>query len=188
MDEKPPEPPAVLAGDALPPGYGSLNPFVCVRGPGGAEAFIRFVGAVFGARERLAAHTLDADDLLIHAEVSIGDSTLMICDAKPHWAFTPALLQVYVRDLGAVVERAEAGGAEVVTEPTDFHGGQRLARFRDPWHNLWWLFEYGPGSTAPSEAPDELPRWRPDPAAPPSYVHTTIDAALSSLAPPGGGA
>ncbi len=184
MGDEEAEVPAVLTGGALPPGYGSVNPFVAVRGPGGAPAFIRFVAEVFGARETLAAHTLDADDLLIHAEVRIGDSTVMLCDAKPHWSFTPALLQVYVRDVGGVVERARARGAEVVTEVTDFHGGQRLARFQDPWHNVWWLFEYGPASVAPSEGADELPRWRPDPSEPPSYVHRTIDAALTALGPP----
>jgi PhnB protein len=177
----------VLTGEALPPGYGSVNPFVAIRGPGGAPAFINFAVRVFGARENLAAHTIDADDLLIHAEVRIGDSTVMLCDAKPHWSFTPALLQVYVGGVDAVLGRAVAHGASVITQPTDFHGQQRLARFQDPWHNLWWLFEYGPESTAPSEAANELPRWRPDPAVPPSYAHRTIDAALSELTPPNGG-
>jgi len=175
----------VLSAADLPPGYGTVNPFVAVSGPGGAEAFIRFVCEVFDARETLAAHAVDADELLIHAEVRIGGSTVMLCDSKPHWSFTPALLQVYVRDLPAVVDRARTNGAEVFTEPTDFHGNQRLARFRDPWHNVFWLFEYGPNSTAASEAPDELPRWKPDPSAPPSYVHQTIDAALTTLTRPG---
>lgn len=98
----------------------------------------------------MAAHTVDADDLLIHAEAQIGDSTIMMCDAKPHWAFTPALLQVYVRSASVVVDLARANGATVITEPTDFHGQQQLARFQDPWHNLWWLFEYGATSTAPA--------------------------------------
>ena len=169
----------VLAGHELPPGYGTVNPFVAVRGPGGAPAFVAFVTDVFGGRETRAAHTVDADGLLIHAEVLVGDSTIMLCDAKPHWTSTPALLQVYVRDADAVVARARDRRAEVVTEPTPFHGGQRLARLRDPWHNLWWLFEYGAASVAPSENPDEPPSWRPDPSAPPSYVHRTIDEALT---------
>lgn len=167
----------VLTGPDLPPGYGTVNPFVAVRG---AEGWIRFVADVLGGRETRAAHTLDADGLLIHAEVRIGDSTIMLCDAKPHWAPTPALLQVYVGDVDAVVDRARAAGAEIITEPTAFHGGQRLARLRDPWSTLWWLFEYGAASTAPSEAPDVLPAWRPDPDAPPSYVHRTIDEALTA--------
>jgi PhnB protein len=176
----------VLTGEALPQGYGSVNPFVAVRGPAGAPGFIRFLGEVFGGRETLAAHTIDRDDLLIHAEVRIGDSTVMLCDAKPHWVFTPALLQVYVADADAVLDRAKANGAEVITEPTDFYGGQRLARIRDPWHNLWWLFERNAESISPSEAPDEVPKWRPDPSAPPSYIHRTIDEALATLGAPEG--
>lgn len=175
----------ILTTEDLPPGYGSVNPFVAVSGAGGADAFIRFLSDVFDARETLAAHTVDADGLLIHAEVRIGDSTVMLCDSKPHWSFTPALLQVYVRDLPAVVGRARTHGADVFTEPTDFHGRQRLARFRDRWNNVWWLFEYGPDSTAPSEGPNELPGWQPDPSAPPSYVHQTIDAVLTTLTRPG---
>ncbi|MGG5257388.1 VOC family protein [Phycicoccus avicenniae] len=178
------EHPSVLTGPALPPGYGSVNPFAAVRGPGGCAGFVRFVEEVFGGRETLAAHTVDADGLLIHAEVRVGDSTIMCADAKPQWAFTPALLQVYVADVAEVVDRAVAHGAEVVTPPTAFHGGQRLARLLDPWHGVWWLFEYGPGSTAPSEGPDELPRWRPDPDAPPSEVFRTVDEAMTHLGPP----
>jgi hypothetical protein len=41
----------VLTAGALPPGYGSVNPFVAIRGPGGAPAFIRFVEEVFAGRE-----------------------------------------------------------------------------------------------------------------------------------------
>ena len=124
------------------------------------------------------------DDLLIHAEVRVGDSTIMLCDAKPGWTFTPALLQVYVSSAAAVLARAVASGATVVTDPTDFHGNQRLARFLDPWHNVWWLFEYAPTSTAPTQAPDELPRWRPDKNTPPSYAHRTITETLTTLTPP----
>jgi len=73
-----------VIGKELPPGYDSINAFVAVRGPGGAPAFIGFVEDVFDAQETLAAHTVHADGLLIHAEVRIDDSTVMLCDAKPH--------------------------------------------------------------------------------------------------------
>ena len=135
--------------------------------------FIDTVASLYGRN-----HILDVIERT--AEIRVGGSTIMVCDAKPHWAATPALLQVYVRDVDQVVRRARDAGAEVVTDPTPFHGGQRLARLRDPWGGLWWLYEYGAGSTAPSEGPDELPTWRPDPSAPPSYVHRTIDEALTA--------
>lgn len=59
----------------------------------------------------------------------------MCFDAKPDWPFTPALLQVYVADADAVAGRARALGADVFTQPTDFSGNQRFARFRDPWNS-----------------------------------------------------
>jgi uncharacterized glyoxalase superfamily protein PhnB len=175
---------AVLTGAQVPLGYGSLNAFAAISGPGGASAFMAFVCEVFAAHETLAAHTVDADDLLIHAEVRVGDSTLMCCDAKPDWPFTPALLQVYVADADVVLDRARSQGARVFTEPTTFWGNQRLARFQDPWHNVWWLFEYGPDSSAPTEGPNELPTWRPDPEAPESYAHQTICAQMRHLEAP----
>jgi PhnB protein len=174
----------VLTGSQLAPGYGSINPFVAVSGPGGAVGFIAFVCDVFGARETLAAHTVDSDELLIHAEVRVGDSTLMCFDAKPDWPFIPALLQVYVTDANAITDRARTHGAVVFTEPTSFFGSQRLARFRDPWSNLWWLFEFGPDSTAPSQHPNELPNWRPNPNTPESYSHQTIAAEMRQLSRP----
>ena len=177
----------VLTAAQVPPGYSSMNPFAVVTGPGGATGFIAFVCDVLGARETLAAHSVDADGLLIHAEVRIGDATLMCCDAKPDWPFTPALLQVYVSDADAVLDRARAAGAEVFTEPLDFFGDQRLARFADPWHNVWWLFEYGPSSTAPSQAPNELPGWRPDPDTPESESHAALCAHMRELAAPAQG-
>ena len=72
--------PGVLTGARLPPGYTSVNSFALVAGPGRAVGFIAFVCDVSDARETLAAHAVDSDDLLIHAEVRIGDTT----DASAH--------------------------------------------------------------------------------------------------------
>jgi PhnB protein len=94
------------------------------------------------------------------------------------------LLQVYIANADATVDRARAHGADVFTEPTPFFGGQRIARFQDPWQNIWWLFEFGPESGAPSQAPDELPSWRPDPDAPESYSRALILAQMRRLTPP----
>ncbi|MFC7450444.1 VOC family protein [Rhodococcus daqingensis] len=121
-------------------GYGSVNAFAAVKGHGGARAFIRFLTEVLDGRETEEAHSVDTDGLLIHAEVRIGDSCLMVVDSKPDWAFTPALLQVNVTDCDEVLRRAGERGARVVTSTTPFYGGSSLARFVDPWHNVWWLF------------------------------------------------
>ena len=89
-------------------GYGSLNAFAAVTGPGGARGFLAFLEAVLDAVETPEAHAVDTDGLLIHAETRIGDSCLMVVDSKPEWPFTPALLQLNVRDPEEVLRRAGA--------------------------------------------------------------------------------
>jgi PhnB protein len=156
-----------------PLSYGTLNPFLLVDD---AAAYLDFLVAVFDGHENLAARTTHHDGLLIHAEVRIGTSTVMLADRKPAWTPRPGLLQVYVDALSPVLSAAVERGATVVTEPTDFYGNQRLARFEDPWGTLWWLFEYGEDSTAPAEMPDELPTWTVPPG--PSYVFDSLDEVL----------
>jgi PhnB protein len=121
---------------AVPPGYHTVNPWVI---PKGAAEFIDFVVNVFGGEESPEARIPDEDGLLIHAEVMVGDSVIMIFDSKPDWPVTPCFLQVYVEDAKDVLTRAKGMGADIVTELTDAWYGEQLARFRDPWGNLWWI-------------------------------------------------
>ncbi|NKY55681.1 bleomycin resistance protein [Nocardia flavorosea] len=169
--------PLIMSGSELGNGYGSVNAFAVVKGPGGARGFVEFLGDVFGGRETPEAHADDTDGLVIHAEVRIGDSCLMIADSKPDWVFTPALLQVNVTDCDEVLRRAKALGAQVITQTTPFYGASSLARFIDPWSNVWWLF--GP---AIAGAPE--PVWDPESTGEESTVHATICQALRELKPP----
>ena len=159
-------------------GYGSLNSFAIVKGPGGATGFLAFLAEVVDAVETPEAHAVDTDGLLIHAETRIGDSCLMVVDSKPGWTFTPAMLQLNVEDPEEVLRRARERGSQVITEVSPFYGST-LARFQDPWHNIWWLF--GP---ADENAP-EL-EWDPDVAAVEgeSEGHAGICRAMEGLVPP----
>lgn len=171
----------VTPDSQLSGGYGSLNSFAIVKGPGGATGFLAFLTAVLDAVETPEAHAVDTDGLLIHAEARIGDSCLLVVDSKPEWPFTPAMLQVNVEDPEEVLRRAAAHGARVITEVSPFYGST-IARFQDPWHNIWWLF--GP---ADEDAP-EL-EWDPEVAAEEgeSEVHATICRAMEGLRPPAEG-
>jgi PhnB protein len=122
----------------VPEGYNSVNPWII---PKGAERLISFLEEVFEGQEVTEARTYDHDNLLIHAEVKIGNSIIGIFDSKPGWPDTPSFLQVYVDDAEAVLRRAKNAGANIVTELTDFVYGERIARFRDRWGNLWWINE-----------------------------------------------
>jgi uncharacterized glyoxalase superfamily protein PhnB len=129
----------VLDKENIPEGHNTASMFVIVKD--GADKFIKFVENVFGGRERTAVRTPDRDGTLIHAEVQVGNTTIMVADSKPDWPFTPAFIQIYVKDAQQILDRAKAEGASIVTEVSTFYNGFNLARLQDAWGNLWWLYE-----------------------------------------------
>lgn len=158
-------------GSDLPPGERTINPFAIVDG---AAELITFVEEVFDGKERAEARTPMPSGSLIHAEVQIGDSVLLLADRQPGWPTMPALLQVYVNDAQEVLDRAVARKAVVITEVTPFYGGEDLARLRDPWGNIWWLY-------APAKAGATVPHWEGGS----NYVFSSLDETLRAIAAPG---
>lgn len=107
----------------------------------GAAAAIGFYATAFGAEEvmRIAG----PDGRILHAEISIGESLLMLGDAEGDFLSPPAAggttvgLHVYVEDVDALYERAVAAGAESVQSPADMFYGARQTMLRDPFGHLW---------------------------------------------------
>jgi uncharacterized glyoxalase superfamily protein PhnB len=64
------------------PHYNKVNPFVIIKG--GATGFIDFVERVFDAKENKQVRTPDRDGTLIHAEVQIGDSMILVVKYTQH--------------------------------------------------------------------------------------------------------
>lgn len=128
----------------------SLNPFVIVED---AAGFIAFAEQVFEAREVVEARTPTPTGSLIHAELRVGDSILLLADPQRGWQAHPGLFQIWVSDVEELVTRAVGSGAVVVTPPTPFYGSLTLARIQDPWRNLWWVYQPVPGQ------PDPKPAW-----------------------------
>lgn len=161
-------PSIVRSGPALPEGQRTMNPFAIIDG---AADLITFVEAVFDGEERPEARTPMPSGSLIHAEAQIGDSVLQLADRQEGWPHVPALLQVYVTDAQEVLDRAVARGAHIVTEVTAFYGGEDLARLRDPWGNLWWLY-------APARGEDVTPPWEGGS----TYVFDSLDTTMRDIA------
>jgi uncharacterized glyoxalase superfamily protein PhnB len=118
----------------IPEGYHTVTPFVIVKG---AAQFIDFLQDAFGAVE--LGRVTGEDGAIGHAEVRIGDSVVMMFDAKEGWPDTPAFLGLYVEDCDAVYRQALQAGAASVTRPTNVPWGDRVCRVRDPFGNLWWI-------------------------------------------------
>lgn len=152
----------------VPSRYARVNAWVISPD---TDAEVSFLASAFGAVETPGSRMLDADGDIGHVEVEVGDSVIMLFDAKPGWAPTPAHLRVYVGDVDAAVTAAVEAGARIVTRPTDLAFGERVARVRDPQGHLWWLHEW-----VEHVAPEEMGKRFADPAAQKAmaYVQATL--------------
>jgi uncharacterized glyoxalase superfamily protein PhnB len=109
----------------IPEGFHSLTPHIVVRG---AAQAIEFYKKAFGAVEIRRAPMPDGKALM-HADIKIGDSHLMLVDEMPGMGF--------VEDVDAVMKRAEAAGAKVTKPPMDMFWGDRYGALTDPFGHDW---------------------------------------------------
>jgi len=119
---------------AIPEGYHTVTPWIISRD---SARLIEFLKEAFGAEE-LGRFTME-DGSIGHAEVRIGDSVVMMFDAKADWPDTPDFLRLYVEDAQAVFQQALHAGARPVTELTHLYWGDLVGRVADPFGNLWWI-------------------------------------------------
>jgi PhnB protein len=120
--------------EACPKGFHSITPYLVVTDPG---ALIEFLTQAFDAVEifRLKRH----DGSIMHAQVRIGDSMVMLGGATAEWPAMMAGIYLYVGDVDATYERALKAGATSLMSPTDEFWGDRMGGVRDPADNCWWI-------------------------------------------------
>jgi PhnB protein len=117
-----------------PKGYATVTPWII---GGDTAGLIEFLKVAFVAQE--LARIPNESGGIAHAEVRIGDSVVMMFDARPGWPETPAFMRLYFDDADEVFRRTVRAGATVVTEMTELAFGERVGRVRDPFGNIWWL-------------------------------------------------
>ena len=126
----------------MPNGYNTINPFIVSKD---ALKLIGFLIEVFGAEEDIGSHAVDHDGLLIHSEVMIGNSRVMIADTKPNWPYTPALLQIYVEDVEATLAKSRRiRRTRLLPNQLISFGAFLFSRMKDPFGNLWWVWKHYP--------------------------------------------
>ena len=126
----------------VPEGYHTVTPYLIFQG---ASAAIDFLKAAFGATE-IVRHATEERGI-IHAEVRIGDSPIMLADEAPAmnakspkaYGGSPVSLMVYVEDVDASFGRAVAAGAKVLRPVTDEAHGDRMGGVEDPFGYSWWI-------------------------------------------------
>jgi PhnB protein len=79
------------------------------------------------------------DGVVMHGEIKIGDSMIMLGGAMDDASVRNGQLYIYMPDVDAVHRRGIEAGATSLREPTDMFYGDRCAGFRDTWGNDWWI-------------------------------------------------
>ena len=126
----------------IPDGYHNVQPYLYFKNS--AEA-IAFYTKVFGATERMRMP--GKDGRIMHAEISIGDSCVMLADenaavgaySPEHYGGAPMSLMIYVEDCDTTYKQALAAGAKSLREPADQFYGDRMAGVSDPFGFHWWI-------------------------------------------------
>ena len=75
----------------------------------------------------------------MHAQVTIGDSPIMIADESEMAKATASSLYLYVPNVDSVYQRAIKAGGNSIMEPTDMFYGDRSGGVKDPSGNSWFI-------------------------------------------------
>jgi PhnB protein len=129
-----------MAVKPIPEGYHTLTPFLTVRD---AVRAIEFYKKAFGAQER-GGVAKGPDGKVMHAELKIGDSIIMLSDEFPeHGVLSPQNggvgmgLHIYVDGVDAAFDRAVKAGAQVEMPVSDQFWGDRYGKLTDPFGHKW---------------------------------------------------
>jgi len=120
----------------VPPGFRMVTPYLVAED---GLALLEFTKQGLGAEEIMRAVMPTG----VHAEVRIGDTTLMMGGGLPGKKFTSSLhshaLHIYVEDADAVTKKAVAAGATLIDEPRDQEYGERSSTVKDKAGNFWYI-------------------------------------------------
>jgi PhnB protein len=122
-----------MAVKPIPEGYHSVTPYLVARG---ADKTIEFLKEAFGA-EVVFDPLKRPDGTILHAEVKIGDSRVMLSEGTEQHKPMPTMLYLYVPDVDASYRQALAAGGTKMKDPTDEFFGDRTAGVKDPSGNHW---------------------------------------------------
>jgi PhnB protein len=129
----------------IPKGYHTVTPSICVAG---AAKAIEFYKKALGAEEIMRFP--GPDGKLMHAEIRVGDSVIMLGDEMPEqgarspksYGGTPVSFFVYRENVDAEWKRAVDAGAKEIMPLQDMFWGDRTGCLEDPFGHRWWLAQH----------------------------------------------
>jgi PhnB protein len=114
--------------------YHTVTPYLIVPK---VARLLEFLAEAFDAKERIRLGR--ADGSIMHAEVTIGDSIVMMGEPNDKNGPMPASIFLRVADADAAYRKALQAGATSISEPIDQpHAGERYGGVIDPCGNRWW--------------------------------------------------
>ena len=138
----------------IPDGFHSVNSAITVRD---GVKMLEFYRQAFGAQEIMRMPGPDGKSLM-HGEIKIGDSVVMVSDEQPGGCRAPigvgastSYLYVYVPDVDKTFNQAVKAGAKVVMPVSDMFWGDRFGQVEDPSGHRWGLATH-----KEDVAPDEM--------------------------------
>jgi PhnB protein len=145
-----------MAVQPVPEGYNTVTPYLAVENA--AEA-IEFYGRAFGAKERTRME--GPGGAIMHAELEIGDSLIMLSDPFPQASTKPpkdlggtsTSIFLYVENIDSVYKQALNAGATSLAEPDDMFWGDRFGAVQDPFGHSWTIATH-----VEDVAPEEMQR------------------------------
>jgi PhnB protein len=124
-----------MAAKPVPEGYHTVTPYLVVRG---APKLIEFLEQAFGAQ--LSHQPVKRPDgSIMHTQVKIGDSQIMIGEESEMAMAAPCTLHLYVPDVDSVFQQAVKAGGSTIMEPMDMFYGDRSGGVTDPSGNRWYI-------------------------------------------------
>ena len=117
-----------------PDGYTTVSPYLIVDG---ASRTIEFLRHVFGALE--LRRFPDPAGKVMHAEVRIDDTVVMLGDGADGWPPVPSHVHVYVPDVDATYKRALEAGATSVQAPVQKQDADKRGGVKDAGGTTWWI-------------------------------------------------
>ena len=133
----------MTAVNPIPEGCNSVGVYLIVKD---ANAAIEFYKKAFGAEGGTCMTGPDGTGVM-HAEIRIGNSTIMLADESPQWGTksaetlggSPVSMHVYIPDVDATFQRAVDAGCTVVSPCMDMFWGDRFGKVLDPFGFQWGL-------------------------------------------------
>lgn len=119
---------------AIPEGQQSVTPYLVVKD---VASLIAFLKTAFDAEEKI--RHARPDGTVMHAQVKIGGSLVMMGEPMGDQQLIPAMLHLYVEAVDEVYQKALDAGATSIMAPTDQFYGDRSGGIVDKHGNQWWI-------------------------------------------------